>query len=128
MRPSSQRPHKSLSKTRLARARGPHAARPPAGTLTLTIGANLERCIFCAGTHITRRGRRYKQHEILQRWHCHSCDASFSPRTASKGSTYPLKVILETLCRFYQGHTIPNTTNYIRGRFGLTIHPRTISR
>jgi hypothetical protein len=92
------------------------------------IGATLERCIYCAGSQITRRGKRYKQHEILQRWYCHRCAVSFSPRTAGKGSTYPLKVILETLCRFYQGHTIAGSANYIRGRFGLTIHPRTISR
>jgi transposase-like protein len=92
------------------------------------VGSNLERCLYCASTDIVRAGRRYKQHEILQRWSCHSCAVSFSPRTAGKGSTYPLKVILETLCRFYQGYTIGSTADYIRGRFGLTIHSRTISR
>jgi hypothetical protein len=92
------------------------------------IGADQERCIFCAGTAITKRGKRYKQHEILQRWYCHSCAVSFSPHTAGKGSPFPLKVILETLCYFYQGHTIDRTADYIRRRFGLTVHPRTISR
>jgi transposase-like protein len=92
------------------------------------IGADQERCIFCAGTAITKRGKRYKQHEILQRWYCHHCAVSFSPHTAGKGSTFPLKVILETLCHFYQGHSIDRTADYIRRRFGLTVHPRTISR
>jgi hypothetical protein len=92
------------------------------------VGANLERCIYCNGEYIKKVGQRYKQHEILQRWYCHSCTISFSPRIAGKGSTYPLKIILETLCRFYQGHTIAGSADYIRGRFGLTIHPRTISR
>jgi len=92
------------------------------------IGAYIEHCIYCNGKAIKKIGKRYKQHEIVQRWHCHSCAVSFSSRTASKGSTYPLKVILETLCRFYQGHTIAGSADYIRGRFGLTIHPRTITR
>jgi ATP-dependent exoDNAse (exonuclease V) beta subunit len=35
---------------------------------------------------------------------------------------------LETLCHFYQGHTIDRTHDYIRRRFGLSVHPRTISR
>jgi hypothetical protein len=92
------------------------------------IGTDLERCLYCASTDIVRAGKRYKQHEIIQRWYCHQCAVSFSPRSAGKGSTYPLKVILETLCRFYQGNTINGTVDYIRSRFGLTIHPRTISR
>jgi transposase-like protein len=91
-------------------------------------GAALERCLYCASTDIVRAGKRYKQHEILQRWYCHSCAVSFSPRTAGKGGTYPLKVILETLCHFYQGYTIQRSADFIRRRFGLSVHPRTISR
>ena len=37
-------------------------------------------------------------------------------------------MILEALCHFYQGYTIQRTTDYIRRRFGLSVHPRTISR
>jgi transposase-like protein len=92
------------------------------------IGAGLERCLYCNSKDIVRAGKRYKQHEILQRWYCHRCAVSFSPHTAGKGSTFPLKVILETLCHFYQGYTIDRTADYIRRRFGLTVHPRTISR
>jgi transposase-like protein len=114
MKSSAQRAHKSISRA------------SPASTPA--VGETLERCIYCAGTQISRRGKRYKQHEILQRWYCHRCAVSFSPRSAGKGSTYPLKVILETLCHFYQGHTIDRTRDYIRGRFGMAIQPRTISR
>jgi transposase-like protein len=92
------------------------------------IGAELEHCLYCQSTDIVRAGKRYKQHEILQRWYCHRCAVSFSPRKTGKGSTYPLKAILETLCHFYQGHSIDRTSDYIRRRFGLTVHPRTISR
>jgi len=76
----------------------------PPGSRPL-IGSDLERCIYCDSTHITKAGKRYKQYEILQRWNCHAPGVSFSPRRAGKGSTYPLKVILEALCQFYQGNT-----------------------
>jgi len=92
------------------------------------VGAELEYCLYCASTDIVRAGKRYKKHEILQRWYCHRCAVFFSPHTAGKGSTYPLKVILETLCHFYQGYTIERTRDFIRRRFGLSVHPRTITR
>ena len=62
------------------------------------IGATLERCIFCAGTDIVKRGRRHKKHETIQRWYCRTCEVSFTPQTAGKGSPFPLKVTLEALC------------------------------
>jgi transposase-like protein len=92
------------------------------------IGSDLERCIYCDSTHITKAGKRYKQYEILQRWNCHACGVSFSPRRAGKGSTYPLKVILEALCQFYQGNTLDRTAHDLNRRFGVSVDTRTISR
>ena len=58
------------------------------------VGAELERCIFCRGTKITREGKRYKKHETVQLWYCRTCDRVFTPQRA-KGKTYPLKLVLE---------------------------------
>ncbi len=60
------------------------------------IGADIERCFFCNGTDITRRGKRYKKHETIQLWHCHTCNRVFTPQH-TKGKTYPHKLILEGL-------------------------------
>ena len=117
----------SFSRRASKTTRKPNRRPSPTTDQRPLIGADLERCLYCASIDIVRAGKRHKQHEILQRWYCHQCAVSFSPRSAGKGSTYPLKVILETLCRFYQGYTIDRSLDYIRGRFGLTIHPRTIS-
>jgi transposase-like protein len=92
------------------------------------VGADLERCLFCAGTAIIKIGKRYKHHEILQRWYCHTCRVSFTQRTAGKGSIYPLKATLESLIAYYVGHTATATAAAIRKRFGLSLHPRTLSR
>src|SRR3984885_1433470 len=68
------------------------------------VGAELERCIFCSGTSITREGKRYKKLETVQLWYCRDCDRIFSPQRA-KGKTYPLKVVLEALMHYYRGDT-----------------------
>jgi hypothetical protein len=70
------------------------------------VGVDLERCLYCNKSDITKAGKRYTHHEIIQRWYCHSCAVTFSPRTAGKGGTYPLNVVLESLCHFYRGYTI----------------------
>ena len=90
------------------------------------IGANTERCIYCAGTRITREGKRYKKHETIQRWYCHTCDRVFSPQPV-KGKTAPLKVILEALCRFYRGETRQHVARHLKEQFGIATSPRTIS-
>jgi transposase-like protein len=101
--------------------------RPPSPPQPL-IGADLERCIYCHGTQIVRAGKRHNRHAIMQRWYCHTCATTFSPQPAARRKVFPLKMILEALCLFYSGHTIPRTARYLLDRFGHRIHPRTISR
>jgi hypothetical protein len=91
------------------------------------IGADLERCLYCAGTRITRAGKRYNTHETLQRWYCHTCNTFFTPQPAARGKVFPLKVILDALCHFYGGHTLDRTAQHVRDRFGHRLHPRTLS-
>lgn len=91
------------------------------------IGAELERCIFCDGTAITREGKRYKKLEIVQLWYCHTCDRVFTPQRA-KGKTYPLKVVIETLMLYYRGDTRARTAKRIQERFGIAVPLRTLSR
>jgi transposase-like protein len=67
-------------------------------------GAELERCVFCQGTAITRKGKRYNKLDTVQLWYCLTCDRVFTPQRA-KGKTYPLKVVLESLMLYYRGET-----------------------
>lgn len=90
------------------------------------VGAELDRCIFCQGTDIVRKGRRQKKHEILQLWHCRTCNRVFSPRRA-KGKTYPLKVVLEALIHYYRGETREATSRHLKERWGLAVPARTLS-
>jgi len=92
------------------------------------IGADLERCLYCAGRRITRAGKRHNKHEILQRWYCHTCNAFFTTQPAARGKVFPLKVILDALCHFYGGYSLDRTAHYVCDRFGYRLHLRTLSR
>ncbi len=100
--------------------RKPRAPRVP------LIGTQTERCLYCHGTEITRKGKRYKKHETVQLWFCRTCNTVFTPQLA-KGKTYPLKVILESLMHYYRGYTASKTLGRLKDRFGLTIAPRTFA-
>jgi hypothetical protein len=108
----------------------PITARALAGPLSTRrkhlVGADLERCIFCRGTNITREGKRYKKLETVQLWYCRTCDRVFTPQLA-KGKTYPLKLVLESLILYYRGETRAVTAKRIKERFGATVPLRTLS-
>src|SRR3984957_306219 len=90
------------------------------------VGAELERCIYCQGTKITREGKRQKKLETVQLWYCRTCDRVFTPQRA-KGKTYPLKVVLESLMLYYRGETRQRASQRIKERFGIAVPPRTFS-
>ena len=90
------------------------------------IGAELERCIYCQGTDISRHGKRIKKLETVQLWKCQTCKRVFTPQQA-KGKTYPLKIILESLMLYYLGDTRERTAKHIKERFGITVPLRTLS-
>lgn len=55
--------------------------RPPASSRgRQLVGAELERCILCNGTKITREGKRYKKLETVQLWYCHTVTGSLRHR------------------------------------------------
>ena len=58
------------------------------------IGDRQERCLYCSGTKIIRKGKRRKKFETVQLWYCKDCDTVFAPREL-KGKTYPIPVILD---------------------------------
>ena len=90
------------------------------------VGARLERCIFCQGTHIVRKGLRHKKLETVQLWRCNDCDRVFMPQRA-KGKTYPLKLILESLTLYYRGEPRVRVVKRIKERFGVVVPVRTLS-
>jgi len=79
----------------------------------ILIGASQEKCIYCEGSQIIKKGRRKKKHEIVQLWHCKSRKKIFTPQR-TKGKTYPLRVVLQGLSLYYQGLLNYNTFKEIK--------------
>ncbi len=121
------KPHHIMNNTPAQKTKTPSARATTVRTRRAQlIGADLERCIYCRSTAITKKGKRHKKHETIQLWYCKHCATVFTPQIA-KGKTYPLKVILEALILYYHGHTTTQATKRIKERFGITISTRTLA-
>ena len=75
-----------------------------------------ERCPYCAGSKLTRRGRRQKKLEYVQLWRCKSCSHTFTPELA-KGKSYPTRLIVDALAWYHQGHSKDETLRRIRRKY-----------
>ncbi len=91
------------------------------------IGARQERCLYCSGTHIIKKGKRRKKFETVQLWYCKDCDVVFAPRTL-KGKTYPIPVILDGLGYYHIGHSLEGSSMLLQERYGIKVTPTTLSR
>ena len=78
------------------------------------VGSEQERCIYCSGTKLTKKGTRKKKFETVQIWYCKDCDTVFTPR-ALKGKTYPIPVILDALCHYHTGHSVEMSATLVGG-------------
>ena len=86
------------------------------------IGERQERCLYCSGTKIIKKGKRRKKFETIQLWYCKDCDTVFGPR-ALKGKTYPIPVILDGLGYYYTGHSLQTSATFLRERYGIKVTP-----
>ena len=91
------------------------------------VGAFQERCIYCSGKRIKRKGRRRKKFETVQLWYCKDCDQVFTP-SALKGKTYPIPVILDGLCYYNTGYSLEQSSRHLKERYGISVTPTTLSR
>src|SRR5579863_5111796 len=97
-------------------ARVPHTEKRP------------ERCSYCGSTAISRKGMRRKKIEIVQLWRCSSCKRVFTPRpAATRGKTYPLRVVLDAIMLYNLGYPLDATADKIRTRHGYRVGRSTIA-
>src|SRR5712692_3883992 len=89
------------------------------------IGTGQERCPYCTGTNIIKKGRRVKKFETVQLWYCRHCQKVFTPQLV-KHKTYPIRVILEGLMLYYSGKNLTESAQRLRERYGIPVQPRTL--
>lgn len=91
------------------------------------IGAIQEKCPYCSGASIVKKGRREKKMEIVQLWYCADCKKVFTPQ-AVKGKSFPLRVIFDGLSYYNLGYSPEASVRFLKLKYGLQIDASSVSR
>lgn len=91
-----------------------------------TSGPDSVKCPYCAGSEVVKRGLRKKKLETVQLYFCHHCKRTFVWQRV-KGRKFPLRIILEGLRLYNIGHTLEESCQRLKERFGLEVKPSTLS-
>jgi hypothetical protein len=83
-------------------------------------------CPYCKGTNFTKSGFRVKKLEKIQVFYCHHCQKKFTP-VISKGRTYPLSIILQSLIHYNKFVEPEEIAEWIKEKYGMKIAPQTVS-
>ena len=98
-------------------ARVPHTAKRP------------ERCPYCGGSHVSRKGTRRKKIEIVQLWRCFACKRIFTPGPAAlRNRTHPLRIILSALTDYDTGYSLRETAARLKKKTNRNVSPSTITK
>jgi hypothetical protein len=84
----------------------------------------IPRCPPCRAKAVIKKGLRTTRHEARQRWGCTRCGHTFT-NLVTKHSAYPVKVIMETMCRYNLGYSARDTVRYLKGRFRIAVPEKT---
>jgi DNA-binding transcriptional MerR regulator len=87
--------------------------------------ATIDRCPYCNGKDIIKRGTRQKKYEVAQLYYCHHCKKTFTTPKA-KGRSFPLRMVLEGLCLYNIGYSAEECSSRLKEQFGLEVSPRTL--
>lgn len=85
----------------------------------------VEKCPYCAGTKIIKKGIRQKKFENAQVYYCLNCDKKFTPNI-SKNKTYPLRIILEAITLYNRMTELEKIVERIQKEYGIKITQQTI--
>jgi transposase-like protein len=85
----------------------------------------VERCPYCQGTKIVKKGKRKKKMEEIQIYFCKHCQKKFTPQI-SKSKTYPLRIILEAITLYNRLWTTKQIVDKIKEKYGFKLGEQTI--
>ena len=86
----------------------------------------IERCLYCKGNDIVKRGLRKKKYESVQLYFCNQCQKTFTPFKV-KGKSFPLGTIFEGLSLYNLGYSLEETCQRLKERFGLEVKSSTLN-
>jgi hypothetical protein len=84
----------------------------------------IPRCPRCRAKDVIKKGTRRTRFEARQRWGCNRCGHTFINQV-TKHSPYPVKVIMEAMCRYNLGYSARDTARYLHRRFRIAVPEKT---
>ena len=87
---------------------------------------SLEKCIYCQGNNVVKRGTRKKRLETIQLYICKDCNKTFTGQKV-KGKKYPLKTILDAISFYNTGFSLEESCNLIKENYGIDIKKSSLS-
>jgi hypothetical protein len=87
-------------------------------TIFPPINPAILRCPHCRAKDMSKKGMRRTRHEARQRWGCTRCGHTFT-HLVTKHAPYPVKVIMEAICRCHLGYSARDTVRYLTRRSTL---------
>jgi hypothetical protein len=72
----------------------------------------------CRAKDTIKKGMRKTRHEARQRWGCNRCGHTFT-KLVIKHSPYPVKIIMEAICRYNLGYSARDMVHYLTRRSTL---------
>jgi PD-(D/E)XK nuclease superfamily len=88
------------------------------------INPAIPRCPRCRFKDVIKKGRRKTRHEQRQRWGCNLCGHTFT-NLVTKHSPYPVRVIMEAMCRYNLGYSARDAVRYLTRRFHIAVPEKT---
>jgi PD-(D/E)XK nuclease superfamily len=88
------------------------------------INPAIPRCPRCRAKDVIKKGTRKTRYEARQRWGCNRCGHTFT-NLVTKHSPYPVKVILEAICRYNLSYSARETIRYLTRRFHIMVPEKT---
>jgi len=82
-------------------------------------------CPYCQSSDVVKKGKRKKKMEDVQIYYCHHCQRKFTSQI-SKGKTYPLRIILESVTLFNRLLPLKEIVQKIKEKYGFQLSEQTI--
>lgn len=86
----------------------------------------IEKCPFCQGADIIKKGQRQKKFENVQLYYCRKCDKKFTSGI-TKNKTFPLRVILDSVTLYNRMNSFEEAASKVGEKYGFEISPQNIS-
>lgn len=91
------------------------------------IQKKVDKCIYCSGRNIVKKGIRKKKYEQIQVYFCKHCQKKFTP-SLTPHKKFPLRVILDCITLYNRLYSFENSAKLASEKYKIKINPQNVSK